>query len=372
MPTPADSGPTTESTPPTTTGTTAVVLLNMGGPDSLDAVEPFLFNLFNDNDIITLPLGGFLLQRPLAKMISSRRSRHVRDYYKRIGGRSPLAKITGLQARLLEARLNKGHTGTAGARPYRCYVAMRYWHPFTAEALAKMQGDGVRRIVALTLYPHYTTATTESSLRELRRALCGSADRVGDLAAAEVIEIDRFFDDPVYIDALTRRVRFGLRRFPVESRGRVTLLFSAHGLPVSFIAKGDPYVDHLHTTITGIVARLALSEGRLIDWRLSFQSRAGPTRWLEPSTEEALAALAAEGRREVLAVPISFVSDHIETLYEIDMLFGDEAKRLGLDMRRAPALNGEPLFTEALAGLVERRLAKAAPVAMQHKSAAPQ
>ena len=367
-----------DSAPERRRDVTGVVLLNMGGPDSLDAVEPFLFNLFNDNDIITLPLGGLLFQRPLARLISSRRSRFVRDYYKKIGGRSPLARITALQARLLEDRLNRGpkqgdHNGRKNvpasdrengrqrdsAPAFRCYVAMRYWHPFTAEAIAKMQGDGVRRIVALTLYPHYTTATTESSLRELRRALCGPAQRVGDLAAAEVIEIDRFFDDPTYLDALARRVRFGLHKFPAATRSRVTILFSAHGLPVSFIAKGDPYVDHLHTTITGVIARLALTEGRLFDWRLSFQSRAGPSRWLEPSTEQALATLAAEGRREVLAVPISFVSDHVETLYEIDMLFGDEAKRLGLTMRRAPTLNGEPLFTEALAGLIERRLAPA-------------
>jgi len=334
---------------------TGVVLLNMGGPDSLDAVEPFLFNLFNDNDIIPLPLGGFLFQRPLARLISSRRARFVRDYYRRIGGKSPLAKITDKQALLLERRLEASHPGQ-----FRCYVAMRYWHPFTDAAITRMRDDGITRVLALTLYPHYNTATTESSLRELRGQLAGSAQELGSLAGADVLEVDRFFDDPVYLDALARRVRFGLRKFAVADRRHVTLLFSAHGLPISFIIKGDPYVDHLYNTIAGVTARLAITDKHVYDWRLAFQSRAGPTRWLDPSTEDMLKRLAKEGRRDVLVVPISFVSDHIETLYEIDMLFGDEARALGLNFHRAPSLNLEPLFIEALAGLVERRAGLAA------------
>lgn len=330
-----------------------VLLLNMGGPDSLEAVEPFLFNLFNDNDIIPLPAGGLLLQRPLAKMISSRRARFVRGYYEKIGRKSPLGKITDKQALLLERRLRAAHPD---GPDFRCYVAMRYWHPFTDEALERMAKDGVTRLVALTLYPHYTTATTESSLHELRRALCGPPEALGRMAGVDVLEIDRWCDEPAYLDALAGRVAFGLRKFPEAVRPGVMLLFSAHGLPVTFIAKGDPYVDHLHTTIAGVVARLARDAGTLHDWRLSFQSRAGPTRWLEPSTEDALKRLAAEGRREVLAIPISFVSDHIETLYEIDMLFGDEARALGLDFRRAPSLNLDGRFIEALARLVVRRL----------------
>ena len=338
---------------------TGVVLLNMGGPDSLAAVEPFLFNLFNDNDIIRLPLRGFLLQWPLAKMISSRRARFVRGYYEKIGGKSPIAKITRLQARLVEQRLN-----AAGGDRYRCYVAMRYWNPFTDEAVAAMKRDGVTRIVALTLYPHYTTATTDSSLRELRRGLA----RAG-MGALPVTVVDRYFDDPRYLDALTRRVRFGLqRRFTDEERKRALILFSAHGLPVSFIKKGDPYVDHLRTTITGVVARLSLSLGYVPEWMLSFQSRAGPTKWLEPSTEDTIKQLAAAGRREVLAVPISFVSDHIETLYEIDMLFGDEARALGLAWKRAPSINHEPLFIEALASLVERAVAPPRALLAAHTS----
>ena len=328
-----------------------VVLLNMGGPDSLDAVEPFLFNLFRVNDIITLPAGGLLLQRPLARLISSRRARFVRDYYAKIGGKSPLAKITATQALLLERRLNAAHPGR-----FRCYVAMRYWHPFADAALARMRADGINRIVALTLYPHYTTATTESSLHELRSKLAGPAGPLGALCGTEMLEIDRWYDEPRYLDAMAGRVAFGLRKFPEADRAGVMLLFSAHGLPVSFIAKGDPYVDHLHVTIAGVLARLSRDHGRVYDWRLSFQSRAGRARWLEPSTDDALKQLAAEGRRDVLAIPVSFVSDHVETLYEIDMLFGGEARALGLRFRRAPSLNLDGAMIEALADLVQRKL----------------
>ena len=331
--------------------TTGVVLLNMGGPDSLGAVEPFLFNLFRDNDIIPLPLGGFLLQRPLARFISSRRASYVRGYYERIGGRSPIADITREQARLLEERLNGANAQNArtGAL-YKCHVAMRYWHPFTGEAIEALARQGVNRVVALTLYPHFTTATTGSSLRELRRAIAGKPPALG---AVEVIEIDRFFDDPAYLDALSACVREGLASFPDEVRKEVVVLFTAHGLPVSFIRKGDPYVEHLLATIAGVSARLAATEGNVRRWLLSYQSRVG-SNWLEPGTEATLEKLAKEGTRHILAVPISFVSDHIETLYEIDLLFGDHAKELGLDMRRPPSLNARPDFIEALAGLVER------------------
>jgi protoporphyrin/coproporphyrin ferrochelatase len=332
---------------------TGVVLLNMGGPDSQDAVEPFLFNLFNDNDIIPLPLGGLWLgQRLLARAISSRRARHVRGYYQLIGGRSPIAEITRAQADALERRL-----GAVSPGAFKCYVAMRYWHPFTDEALDQMQRDGVGRVVALTLYPHYTTATTGSSLFELYRRL--AARKPPGLGAVEVTSIDRFFDDPAYLDALAEQVRAGLAQF---AEGEPPLiLFSAHGLPVSFIHKGDPYVEHLYATIAGVTARLAAASGRVPAWRLSFQSRAGRARWLEPATDEALRTLAREGRRDVLIVPISFVSDHIETLYEIDLLFGGEARKLGLNMKRAPSLNASPRFIDALAGLVERKLGIASP-----------
>jgi protoporphyrin/coproporphyrin ferrochelatase len=320
----------------------AVVLMNMGGPDSLEGVEPFLYNLFRDHDLIPLPL-GFLWQRRFARMVSRARAKTVREYYKLIGGRSPLGDITAEQAKKLQERL--------GAR-YSCHVAMRYTPPFTRDAIAGVRAAGAKKIVALSLYPHYTTATTGSSLWELRRELAGKSPAAG---AVELVEIDRWPEHPAYLDALATQVRRGLEQFPESARAGVELLFSAHGLPETFIEKGDPYVKDLERTIAGVLLRL----GGQRAWRLSFQSRAGKARWLEPSTDEVLRLLAKTGRKDVLAIPISFVSDHIETLYEIDLLFGDEAKALGLNFKRAPSLNVEPAFIEALAQLVEARVAAA-------------
>jgi protoporphyrin/coproporphyrin ferrochelatase len=334
----------------------AVILMNMGGPDSLEAVEPFLFNLFRDHDLIPLPL-GFLWQRRFARMVSRSRARTVREYYKLIGGRSPLGEITAAQAKLLEARLN---AATNGGVTFSCHVAMRYTPPFTREAVAAARTAGARTIVGLSLYPHYTTATTGSSLWELRREICGKPPATG---AVELLEVDRWPDQPAYLDALAVQVRRGLEQFPEPARAGVELLFSAHGLPETFIQKGDPYVRDLETTIAGVLKRL----GGQRPWRLAFQSRAGKARWLEPSTDEVLKLLARTGRTDVLAIPISFVSDHIETLYEIDLLFGDEARALGLNFKRAPSLNTEPQFIEALAQLVEATVTKEENIASPRK-----
>jgi ferrochelatase len=335
----------------------SVVLLNMGGPASLDAVEPFLFNLFRDNDLIPLPL-GFLWQKRFAKMVSRTRAKVVRDYYQQIGGKSPIGEITRAQADALEQRLNSQATLTGpsaspssggGPARFRCHVAMRYSPPFTDEALREAAQAGARTIIGLSLYPHYTTATTGSSLWELRRGLAGKPPAVG---AVEYHEIDRWPDEPKYLDAIALNVQRGLEAFPSDSRENVELVFSAHGLPVTFIEKGDPYVKDLEVTIAGVLARL----GGTRRHRLAYQSRAGKAQWLEPSTEDVLKELARAGRKDVLVVPIAFVSDHIETLYEIDLLFGGEAKKLGLNFHRAPSLNTEPLFIEALASLVERKV----------------
>jgi protoporphyrin/coproporphyrin ferrochelatase len=321
----------------------AVVLLNMGGPDSLEAVQPFLYNLFRDNDLIPLPL-GWLWQKRFAKMVSTRRAKVVSDYYRQIGGKSPIGEITAAQAGALEKRLNEKAPGK-----FKCFVAMRYSAPFTDEAIRAAAAAGAKTVLALSLYPHYTTATTGSSLWEMRKQLAGKPPAAG---AVDYLEISEWPDDPGYLDALAENVKQGLTQFS-DDQG-VELLFSAHGLPEYFIRKKkEPYVAHLERTIAGVLQRLE----RQYPWRLCFQSRAGKSRWLEPSTEDALKLLAKTGRKEVLCIPISFVSDHIETLYEIDILFGDEAKALGLDFKRAPSLNTAPKFIEALAGLVERRLA---------------
>jgi ferrochelatase len=319
--------------------------MNMGGPDSLEMVEPFLFNLLRDRELVPLPL-GFLWQRLFARLVSRRRAKVVSDYYAQIGGKSPLGEITRAQADALEAHLNRTRPGT-----FRCHVAMRYTPPFAEEVARSIAADGSQTVVALSLYPHYTTATTGSSLNDLRRALKKTTPAL--LEEGRLLEIDRWPEEPLYLDALAANLRCGLEQFAPEAK--VEILFSAHGLPMSFIHKGDPYVDHLKATIAGVMARVGERP-----WRLTFQSKVGRQKWLEPQTDATLRELAHAGNKQVLVVPIAFVSDHIETLYEIDLLFGNEARELGLDFRRAPSLNTDPTFIQALGALVERRL-EAAP-----------
>ena len=308
---------------------TAVLLLQMGGPDSLEAVEPFLRNLFCDRDIIRI--GPAFLQPLIARFISRRRSKKVAEYYTLIGGRSPLRELTELQAAGLERVLGDG---------YRCFVAMRYWKPDTSQALATIRAEGIGRIVALSLYPHYSRATSGSSFNELERV------RALSPASFEVRCVRQFFDHPLYIAALTEKIEEALAAF--SDRNSVELVFSAHGLPQSFIDSGDPYLDQVRTTV-----RLVMERFGDVSHHLAFQSRAGPVKWLEPSTSDKIRELAADGAKRLLLVPVSFVSDHIETLYEIDIQFREEAGRLGIsEFRRVASLNDSPLFIECLAELV--------------------
>ncbi|HLO26222.1 MAG TPA: ferrochelatase [Geobacteraceae bacterium] len=310
---------------------TAVLLLQMGGPDALDAVEPFLLNLFTDRDIIRI--GPAFLQPLIARFIARRRAPKVEAYYKKIGGKSPIRELTEAQAAALEEKLG---------RSYRCFVAMRYWRPTTIEALAAIKKEGISRIVVLSLYPHYSRATTGSSINELKRVMQESGSRF------EVSYVDRFYDHPLYIQALAERIEEGLARF--SDRSGVELVFSAHSLPQSFIDQGDPYLGHIEETVRLVMERLGE-----VDHHLAFQSRAGPVKWLEPSTEEMLKHLAGHGCKNLLMVPLSFVSDHIETLYEIDIQYAEEAQALGIDtFRRSPSLNNAPLFIDCLADLVKK------------------
>jgi ferrochelatase len=318
----------------------------MGGPDSLEAVQPFLRNIFSDRDIIQLP-GGALLQRPFARLIARLRAPEVSENYARIGGASPIGATTAAQASGLAAELEaRGH-------PMPVAVAMRYWHPFTDEALTELAAAGVGRLVVLSLYPHFSWATSGSSLNELMRV---HARRGLDL---RMTVVDRWYDHPGYLDALARRVRetvtgLGLRLEDPAVRSTVLVLWSAHGLPKRFIDRGDPYVRHVDATLRGVVQRLA---DLGLEHRLGYQSRTGPVQWIGPGTEEVLAGAYADGYRHVVFVPVSFVSDHIETLYEIEMLFGDEARALGYQtVARVPAFDAAPDFVALLADLVMERL----------------
>lgn len=310
---------------------TAILLLQMGGPDSLDAVEPFLLNLFSDRDIIKI--GPAFLQPLIARFIVRRRAPKVEKYYQRIGGKSPIRELTEAQAAALEQTLGP---------EYRCFVAMRYWRPTTIEALAAIKKEGISRVIALSLYPHYSRATTGSSLNELKRVMAEAGVQF------QVSTIDRFYDHPLYIRALTERIEEGLATFP--DRSTVQLLFSAHSLPQSFIDQGDPYLGHIEETVRLVMERLGS-----VNYHLAFQSRAGPVKWLEPSTEEMIRHLAGHGCKNLLMVPLSFVSDHIETLYEIDIQYGEEAKVLGIEnFHRSPSLNTAPVFIDCLADLVRK------------------
>lgn len=314
-----------------------LVVLNMGGPDSLKAVRPFLFQLFSDRELIRLPAGA-LLQKPFAAMISLLRAPKVRLNYAQIGGKSPQLEWTRRQvegtARLLGEQV-------------RPYIAMRYWAPRADEAVRQMRADGVEEAVVLSLYPHYTGATTGSSLNDFARAV--RAHHPG-LRYATIRE---WYDWPGYLDALANRVREGLARFHEMSRDEVTILFSAHALPQKFIDDGDPYLEHVQATVRGVMARLGPGQPHT----LAFQSRSGPVKWMEPDTVDELDRLAAAGVPGVLIVPVSFVSDHIETLQEIDFEYRMHAEKVGLPrFERAPSLNDHDDFLAALAGLVRDHL----------------
>jgi len=308
----------------------AVLLLQMGGPDSLDAVRPFLLNLFSDREIIKI--GPAWLQPLIARFIVKKRASHVEENYSLIGGKSPLRELTEEQARALEKALGDN---------YRCFVAMRYWRPSTIEALAAIRKAGIRDVTAVSLYPHYSKATTGSSIKELQRVLAEST------ADFKVRYIDNFHSDSGYIDAMADKIREGLQQF--HPLADVELLFSAHSLPQSFIDEGDPYLAQIEESVRLIMQQFAMPH------HLSFQSRAGPVKWLEPSTDDMLKRLAASGVKNLLVVPLSFVSDHIETLHEIDIEYSKKAWELGIArFERMPSLNSSPRFIEALAALIQK------------------
>lgn len=310
----------------------ALILLNMGGPDSLEAVRPFLYNLFSDRELIQLPAGA-LLQKPFARMISYFRAKKVVENYRAIGGRSPLLDWTRKQAQGIAARL--------GEQVIPC-VVMRYWHPRATPVLEGLRAAGINQATVLSMYPHYTGATTGSSVNDFKRM----AAQVHPELKYRVIE--QWFDWPAYLDALAGRVEEGLETFHDLLRDDVQILFSAHALPQKFIDRGDPYQQQVEATARGVMDRVGN-----YSWSIAYQSRSGPVKWMEPGTEDAIKNLAAAGHKALLMVPISFVSDHIETLEEIDMEYRELAVAAGIvHFCRAPSLNDHPDFLDAMAALV--------------------
>lgn len=308
-----------------------VVLFQLGGPDTLDAIEPFLYNLFCDPDIIDFPFAR-LGRKPLAKLISTTRARKVQHHYSVIGGGSPIRRNTEQQARALENRLH------AMGIDAGCFVAMRYWHPFTSEAIAQIQQAGCNEVVLLPLYPHYSSTTTGSSLNEWNRLF-------GDDVPVHLVEA--FYEHPVYLDSVIEKIEEALARFAEPESAE--LIFSAHSVPLSVIEKGDPYQRQIEHTVELLMER----GGWRNHHRLCYQSKVGASKWLQPSLHTTLRQVSAEKLREVCIVPISFVSDHVETLGEIAHEAREEARGLGIEQfEMSSGLNDSPTFIAALADLV--------------------
>jgi len=319
-----------------TTRRIAVVLFQLGGPDTLEAIEPFLYNLFCDPDIIDFPFAR-IGRKPLAKLISRTRARKVQHHYAVIGGGSPIRRFTEQQARALELKLAEFDLDA------RCFVAMRYWHPFTAEAIEQLRVSDCDEVVLLPLYPHYSSTTTGSSLNEWRR-LFGNALHQKDLP---VHCIENFYRHELYLQSLRERVDEALARFPQADQPEI--VFSAHSVPVAVIDKGDPYQRQIEETVQLLMRRGGWTNRH----RLCYQSKVGASKWLQPSLHTTLRALATERVREVCVVPVSFVSDHVETLGEIDHEAREEAQSLGMTRFEMTAgLNDSPTFIAALADLV--------------------
>ena len=321
-------------------GRTGVLLLNLGGPDQLEDVRPFLFNLFSDPEIIRLPFPW--LQKPLAWMISSLRAKKSQENYRQIGGGSPLRRITEAQGQALEAQLaEKGE-------PAGIYIGMRYWHPFTEEAIARIKRDRIERLVILPLYPQFSISTSGSSFRLLEKLW--QEDPI--LNRIDYTVISSWYQQPGYLQAMAELIAQELDQF--ANPDQVTIFFSAHGVPVSYVEEaGDPYQKEIEDCTAKIMQALNRSNPHV----LAYQSRVGPVEWLKPYTEDAIKELAAQGVQDLVVVPISFVSEHIETLEEIDIEYREIAEEAGIhNFRRVPALNTHPVFIDGLANLVVNAL----------------
>jgi protoporphyrin/coproporphyrin ferrochelatase len=313
----------------------AVVLMNLGGPDRPEAVQPFLANLFSDPAILRLPA---VVRLPMARIIAWRRSRVAREIYSKLGGGSPLLANTKAQSRSLEAVLGPAH---------RCFVAMRYWHPTSDETAREIADWGVDQIVCLPLYPQFSTTTTASSFAAWRAAAArrniGCPERV----------VCCYPTDPGFVEALARLIRPMLDAAASHAKPP-RLLLTAHGLPKRIVRAGDPYPYHVEATAAAVINALDRKE---IDWTVCYQSRVGPVEWIGPSTDDEIRRAGRDGVPIVVA-PISFVSEHSETLVELDLDYRDLAAASGVPAyHRVPTVGIEPVFIQSLAALVRRACA---------------
>jgi ferrochelatase len=328
-----------------------VVLLNMGGPDSLDAVEPFLYNLFSDHDIIQIPKP---IQKPVAFLISKIRAKKTKKYYEIMGGKSPQKEQTLQQAKALQSALGDD---------YKVVVAMRYWHPFTEEALKELFTQELKQIILLPLYPQYSRTTTGSSFNEFDRrvkkyikpgkytvlsTLKGVKNPYYYFSNIPIKKINCYFDNPDYINAMVENIK---EHLPTNYKDYY-FLFTAHSLPEKIILDGDPYKKQTEETV-----KLIMNHFKDVRYSLAYQSKVGPVKWLEPFTDKEIERLAKEGIKNLVVIPVSFVSEHSETLYELDYLYGSMAKELKIENYiRIPTLKTHPKFINTLKNIVIKSL----------------
>ena len=319
-------------------GKIAVILLNLGAPESLDDIKPFLSNLFNDPDIIDLPMGKIL--RPiLAWNITRKRLPESMQIYEKIGGGSPLRRLSQKQAEALESKLSENGD-------FKVYIAMRYWYPFTETAVEELIAEGIKKVILLPLYPQYSITSTGSSLHEFERVIKKRKD-----ADIKFRLIHDYHDFPSYIDALTEKIREGVAKFNGVGDDDLHLLFSAHGVPLSVIEKGDPYEKQVRATVDLAVAKLENRNPHSI----SFQSRVTKVEWLGPATDKIIPELGKNGVKNLLVIPVAFVNDHSETLFELGIFNRDLATKAGMERYEVmPALNDSPKFISALKELVHQ------------------
>ncbi|KAF9302979.1 ferrochelatase hem15 [Mortierella antarctica] len=337
---------------------TGIVLMNLGGPANEDEVHDFLLRLFSDGDLIPLPL-----QKYAAQVIAKRRTPKIKEQYNQIGGGSPILKWTRQQGEMMEKVLDKISPETA---PHKHYIAFRYAHPLTPEALSEMKADGIERAVAFTQYPQYSCSTTGSSMNELYRQL----QEWDPERKMKWSVIDRWHTHPGLVQAVANHIVAGLEKYPEESRDKVVILFSAHSLPMEIVNKGDYYPSEVAATVEAVMKLLNYRNS----YRLVWQSQVGPRPWLGPQTNAAILGLGEKGFNDQLLVPIAFTSDHVETLFELDLEYGEEAREAGITgLTRAESLNADPVFIDAMADIVKNHLKEAdsSPISKQFKVRCP-
>ncbi len=309
----------------------SVILFNLGGPDKLENVEPFLFNLFNDPAILNLPT---FLRYPLAKLISNRRAPTAKKIYKELGGSSPILKLTIDQSNALEKELNKEDN----ENEYKCFVVMRCWHPRASQVINDVRAYNPKEVILLPLYPQYSAATSGSSIKEWKD-VCKKNNFNAKTSTICCYPTDNFFIKS-HVMEIEKKIK-NLQNYK--------LIFSAHGLPEKNIKNGDPYQWQVEQSVKNIVDNLEIVG---LDWTLSYQSRVGPLKWIGPSTEDVIVENSKLGKKIIL-VPIAFVSEHSETLVELDIEYKELADRNGcIEYIRVPALGTNSVFINSLTSLI--------------------